>query len=283
MTDCHAAGPPSLPADRPHPWRGYAAATWGLVLRDLRVLGRNLPPFIVRTVMNPLLFVFVFTYVLPRIGQGVETGVAGISYATILVPGLVAVGMVFQGISAVALPLSMELGATREIEDRVLAPLPIELVAIEKLVFGAAQGVLAGLVVFPLVYLIPVGDVKIQVENWPLLIVVILLASLTSGALGLALGTIVRPQQIGLMFALVVMPITFLGCVYYPWAMLKPLPLLQHLVLVNPLVYMSEGLRAALTPQLPHMPAWAFLGALTGATLLLGAIGVRAFIRRTVS
>jgi ABC-2 type transport system permease protein len=247
------------------------------------VLRRNLPPFIVRTVMNPLLFVFVFTYVLPHIGQGVETGAAGVSYATILVPGLVAVGMVFQGISAVALPLSMELGATREIEDRVLAPIPIQLVAIEKLVFGAAQGVLAGAVVFPLVYIIPVAKVSIQVESWPLLITVILLASLTSGALGLALGTIVRPQHIGMMFAVVVMPITFLGCVYYPWAMLKPLPVLQHIVLVNPLVYMSEGLRAALTPQLPHMPKWAFLGALTSATLLLGAVGVRAFIRRTVS
>ncbi|HXI20737.1 MAG TPA: ABC transporter permease [Gemmatimonadales bacterium] len=261
---------------------GYAAPLWGMVLRDLRVLRRNLGPFITRTVMNPLLFVFIFTYVLPRIGQGVETGALGVSYATILVPGLVAVGMVFQGISAVALPLSMELGATREIEDRVLAPLPVELVAVEKLCFGAAQGVLAGLVVFPLVYVIPVTTVSVRVASWPLLLLVIVLASLTSGALGLALGTIVRPQQIGLMFALVVVPITFLGCVYYPWALLHSIRWLQVLVLLNPLVYMSEGLRAALTPDLPHMPAPVFLSALALATLLLGGIGVRAFVRRTI-
>jgi ABC-2 type transport system permease protein len=267
----------------PGRFRGYAAALWGMVLRDLTVLRRNLAPFVTRTVMNPLLFVFIFTYVLPRIGQGVQTGAAGVSYATIIVPGLVAVGMVFQGISAVALPLSLELGATREIEDRVLAPLPVELVAIEKLLFGAAQGILAGAVVFPLVYIVPATEVTIRVANWPLLVGVILLASLTSGALGLALGTIVRPQQIGLMFALVVVPITFLGCVYYPWAMLHSIRWLQVLVLVNPLVYMSEGLRAALTPDLPHMPTLAFLGALTGATLLLGGIGVRAFVRRTIS
>lgn len=266
-----------------HRWRGYASALWGMVLRDLTVLRRGLAPFVIRTVMNPLLFVFIFTYVLPRIGQGVQTGAAGVTYATIIVPGLVAVGMVFQGISAVALPLSIELGATREIEDRVLAPLPVELVAIEKLVFGAAQGVLAGAVVFPLVYAIPATEVTIRVASWPLLIAVLLLASLTCGALGLALGTIVRPQQIGLMFALVVVPITFLGCVYYPWAMLHPVRWLQVLVLLNPLVYMSEGLRAALTPDLPHMPVWAFLGALSAATLLLGGIGVRAFVRRTIS
>jgi hypothetical protein len=30
------------------------------------------------------------------------------------------------------------------------------------------------------------------------------------------------------------------------------------------------------------MPVWAFLGALSGATFLLGSIGVRAFVRRTI-
>jgi ABC-2 type transport system permease protein len=165
----------------------------------------------------------------------------------------------------------------------VLAPLPVSLVAVEKLVFGALQGVLAGAAVFPLVVLIPAVPVQIHIASWPLLIVVILLASLTSGALGLALGTLVRPQHIGLMFALVVVPITFLGCVYYPWATLHPLPWLQYLVLVNPLVYMSEGLRAALTPDLPHMPVLVVLTALTLATLAMGAVGVRMFLRRTIA
>ena len=85
------------------------------------------------------------------------------------------------------------------------------------------------------------------------------------------------------MFALVVVPITFLGCVYYPWALLHAIPWLQVLVLVNPLVYMSEGLRAALTPDLPHMPVWAFVTALLGATLTLGYVGVRSFVRRTIA
>jgi ABC-2 type transport system permease protein len=254
-----------------------------MALRDLRVLRRNFAPFVTRTVMNPLLFVFVFTYVFPRIGQAFQPGPAGTSYATIVVPGLVAVGMVFTGISAVALPLSLELGGTREIEDRVLAPVPVELVAIEKLLLGAVQGVIGGLVVFPLVYFVPATPVAVHVASWPLLAAVVILAGLTAGALGLALGTIVRPQQIGLMFAVVVVPITFLGCVYYPWALLHPIPWLQTLVLINPLVYMSEGLRASLTPELPHMHPTAFLGALALATGVLGAVGVRAFVRRTLS
>ncbi len=262
---------------------GYARAFGGLMLRDLRVLRRGLAPFVTRTVMNPLLFVFIFTYVFPHIGQQIQGSTPGVSYATILVPGLVAVAMVFQGISAVALPLSVELGMTKEIEDRVLAPLPVWLVAVEKLVFGGLQGIVAGAVVFPLVVFIPAVPVQLHVASWPLLIGVVLLASLTTGALGLAVGTVVRPQHIGLMFAVVVVPITFLGCVYYPWATLHPLPWLQYLVLVNPLVYMSEGLRAALTPDLPHMPVPIVLTALAVATVVLGAIGVRMFLRRTIA
>lgn len=263
--------------------RGYARAFTGLMRRDARVLVRNFAPFVTRTVMNPLLSVFVFAYVFPKIGQGMRgAGADGASFATILMPGLIAVAMVFQGIAAVALPLSMELGATREIEDRVLAPIPNWLVAVEKIVFGAVQGVIAGLAVFPLVYLVPATPVDMHVASWPLLLVVIALASLASGALGLALGTVVRPQHIGLMFAVVVVPMTFLGCVYYPWAALHPIRWLQIAVLINPLVYMSEGLRAALTPSLPHMPVALFLVALTVAVLVLSSIGVTAFRRRTI-
>lgn len=260
----------------------YLRPLWGLLLRDARVLRRTFAPFVTRTVMNPLLFVFIFAYVFPRIGQSITGGPAGASYATVLVPGLIAVGMVFAGIGAVALPLSMELGATREIEDRVLAPIPVSLLAVEKLVFGALQAIISGLAVFPLVSLVPATDVAVHVASWPLLLIVVLLAGLTSGALGLMLGTTVRPQGIGLMFAVVVAPITFLGCVYYPWAMLHPLPWLQVFVLFNPLVYMSEGLRSALTPDLPHMPVWASVGALSLATLALGGMGVRGFVRRTI-
>lgn len=257
------------------------ASLYGMLLRDLTVLRRSFAPLMVRTVMNPLLFVFVFTYVFPRIGQGFHPP-GGMTYATVVVPGLVAVGMVFTAISAVALPLAMELGATREIEDRVLAPVAVELVALEKIVVGAVQGIVAGLVVFPLLYVIPATEVAVRVASWPLLVTFVLLASLAAGALGLVLGTGVRPAQIGLMFAVVVVPITFLGCVYYPWAALAPMPWLQAIVLVNPLVYMSEGLRAALTPDIPHMPPVASLTVLTLQTIVLGWLGTRAFVRRTI-
>jgi len=78
------------------------------------------------------------------------------------------------------------------------------------------------------------------------------------------------------------MPITFLGCVYYPWAALNHLRWLQMLVLINPIVYMSEGLRASLTPSLPHMHPALILVMLSLSLAALSAMGIRGFLRRVI-
>jgi ABC-2 type transport system permease protein len=193
-----------------------------------------------------------------------------------------AVAIMFSGIAGVALPLAQEFGITREIDDRVMCPLPVAAVAIEKICFSAVQSMIAAAVVFPLAYYVPATPVYAHITSWPFLIVVLALASLTAGALGLVIGTSVKPAQIGLIFGTVVMPITFLGCVYYPWAMLNKMPLLQHGVLINPIVYMSEGLRAALTPALPHMNPLLVLVMLTFFLVLLTYLGVKGFLRRVI-
>jgi ABC-2 type transport system permease protein len=268
----------------------YSRAFFGLMLRDLFVLRREIGPFIIRVGMNPLLFLFVFTYVMPHMSGGAAlnptasmAAAGGGSFGTVLLPGLMAVAIMFSGIAAVALPLAQEFGITREIDDRVMCPLPIGAVAIEKIVFSALQSIVAAALVFPLAYYVPSTPVAAHVSSWPFLIAVLILASLLSGALGLTIGTSVQPKQIGLVFGVVVVPITFLGCVYYPWAALGHLRWLQIGVLVNPIVYISEGLRAALTPTMGHMPDAGILAALVFFLALLTWLGIRGFRRRVVS
>jgi ABC-2 type transport system permease protein len=261
----------------------YVRAFWGLMLRDARVLAREFVPFLLRTIMNPLLFTFVFTYVFPKIGAGITPGGhTQVSFATVIAPGLMAVAIFFQGIAAVALPLATELGGTREIEDRVMAPLPVSVVALEKVIWSSLQSIIAAAAVLPLVMLVSAEPVSITVSSWPMLIVTVLLAALVAGYLGLVIGTVVKPKQIGLIFSLVVVPVTFLGCTYYPWAQLSSIPWLQVLTLFNPLVYVSEGLRIALTPGIPHMPVAAVLSALTALLIALAALGTWLFIRRVI-
>jgi ABC-2 type transport system permease protein len=266
----------------------YTRAFFGLFRRDFRVLCREIGPFLIRVAMNPLLFLFIFTYVMPHMTGGnalnptAQMAAGSGGFGTVLLPGLMAVAIMFSGIAAVALPLSQEFGITREIDDRVMTPLPISAVAIEKIIFSALQSIVAACAVFPMAYYIPTPHVQAHVASWPFLIVVMVLSSHLAGALGLTIGTAVNPKQIGLIFGVVVMPITFLGCVYYPWAALGTIPWLKYGVMVNPIVYMSEGMRAALTP-VAHMPDWLILTMLTFFLVLLTWIGIRGFRRRVIS
>jgi len=265
--------------------RAYLQTFGALLARDIRVLRRNFGQFLIRTVMQPLLFVFVFAYVFPKIGQGFHGGTNGVAFSTILVPGLIAVAINFQGISAVALPLVQEFSISREIEDRVLAPVPVWVVGFEKIFAGAMQALMAAGVVFPIVYLVhaPGEAPTVHVHDPVLFAVALVFACFLAASMGLFIGTVLDPRKVTLLFAVVVLPLTFLGCIYYPWAALSPVMWLKIIVLLNPLVYMTEGLRASLTPELPHMPVWAFMLALIGGSVGLGIFSLQTFRRRVVT
>jgi ABC-2 type transport system permease protein len=273
--------------------RSTVAASWtaytALLLRDLTVLRKQLNEFIPRTLLQPFLLVFVFTYVFPRIGQGIGSrggAAAESAFATVLVAGVVGITILFQGIQSVALPMVQEFGYTKEIEDRVLAPLPVPLVALGKVTSGALQGLLAALLVFPIAAVVPANDVHLDV-NWPVLLTLAPLACITSSALGLTFGTRFQPRTVPMMFGVVVIPLTFLGCVYYSWVDLTPIKVgdfswLKWLVIVNPLVYMSEGFRAALTSA-DHMSLAAVYLVLAGFAALFLYLGINGFKKRVLS
>jgi ABC-2 type transport system permease protein len=256
-----------------------------LLLRDVRVLRRGFKTFMIRTVMQPLLFCFVFSYVFPKIGQGIGQPGSNVKFSTVLVPGLIAVAIIFQGVQSVAIPLTQEFGYTKEIEDRVLAPLPIWAVGVGKILAGAIQAVIAAFVVFPIVYVVHAkGQApSVHISNWPLFVAVLLISSVLSAAFGLLIGTSFKPQQVPLVFSILVLPMSLLGCIYYPWAKLSAIPWLKWSVLINPLVYMSEGTRAALTPDIQHMPTAAILLAMLLITALMSAVSLRKFRDRVVA
>ncbi|MGZ4146691.1 MAG: ABC transporter permease, partial [Actinomycetota bacterium] len=137
----------------------------GLLLRDLHVLRRNVVAFVIRTIMQPLLLVFVFTYVFPKIGEGIGgSRQAEAAFSTLLMAGVMATSVVFQGVQSVALPLVQEFGYTREIEDRVMAPMPVTALALQKVASGAVQGLISAAVVYPLALFIPATKLNFYVD-----------------------------------------------------------------------------------------------------------------------
>ncbi len=262
-----------------------------LLSRDLAVLKKNLTEFIPRTLIQPLLLVFVFLYVFPQIGEGIGGGggLAGESrFASILVAGVVGISVMFQGIQAVALPLATEFGYTKEIEDRVLAPLSVSLVALGKVLAGAIQGIIAAIIVFPIAYAIHAQGIQINLSvNWLVLLTLMPLAAIMTSSLGLVLGTRIQPRNIGAMFGFIVLPIVFLGGTYYPWTTLNSVqvggfPWLQALVCLNPLIYVTEGFRAALT-NVSHMPLFVIYPVLVAFAALFLWVGISGFRKRVLS
>lgn len=252
-----------------------------LLLRDLVVLRKNSKEFVPRTLLQPLLLVFVFAYVFPKIGQGVGGGAGATGFSTALVAGVVGLAIIFQGIQSVALPMVQEIGYTREIEDRVLAPMPVDLVALEKIAAGALYGAVSAVLVFPIATIVPATPVHLDFD-WPVLVTLMPLACIMCGSLGLAFGTRFEPRTVPALFGIIVLPLTMLGCIYYPWQALASIGWLQKLVLANPLVYMCEGFRAALT-QGPHMSLWAIYPAMIGFTALFMWMGLAGFRKRVLA
>ncbi len=248
-----------------------------LLARDAHVARRNLIPLLLQTFLQPLLFVFIFGRVM------VGSGYLPAAYKSLLLPGIMAISMVFTGVWAVAMPLIGEFQFTREIEDRLLAPIDISWVAIEKVIYGLIQAVLAGLMVIPMAWLILRPGLELHIVNPLLFAMVTVLVAGFSASGGLALGCSVDQQHIGLMFSMVMTPMIFFGCTYYPWSALAKFPILAKVVLINPLVYASEGFRATLVPQFPHLSFPWVVAALVGFDILLLVVGLRQFRHKAVS
>jgi ABC-2 type transport system permease protein len=254
-----------------------AAVFAALLRRDLTVMRRELPSFLLRTTLQPLLFVTIFGYVLPKMGM-VARG-----YSAAMLPGIIALSLALAAVQAVVLPLAMDFGYSKEIEDRLLAPAPIPMIAVEKIVAGIVQGVIAALFVLPIARLIMGPIPGLTFANFGVLVGITLLGGAAFSCLGLYLGTAIAPQQIGLMFSVIVTPLIMFGCAYYPWRGLDAIPVMKYAVLINPLVYVAEGMRAALTPVVPHMSLAAIVVALIALTSLLLWLGLRSFMKRALS
>lgn len=252
-----------------------SSAFLAILRRDLLVTWGELPAFLAQVILQPLFLLLVFGKVLGSLGY--TRG----NYADLLFPGLVALTGVITGMQTLSFPLVIEFGWTKEIEDRLLAPIPTALVAIEKVVFATLRATVAALVMIPIGILI-LGSIPWRWEALPLTLSFLVGGALLGSALGLVLGTLVKPARINLVFSLVFTPLLFTGCSQYPWPSLSGLRWFQVVTALNPMTYVSEGMRAALIPEVPHIEPWVSLVVLPLAIGVLLAVGIAGFYRRSI-
>ncbi|MBI3207913.1 MAG: ABC transporter permease [Candidatus Solibacter usitatus] len=253
-------------------WKAFLA----MLSRDAHVARRNFVPMVMQTMLQPMLFTFVFGRVL------VSGGMMTQSYQDLLIPGVMAITMLMTGVMGVAMPLIAEFQFSREIEDRLLAPMAIEWLAVEKILGGMIQALAAGAVVAPAAWLVLGRGTAVSFSNVAQFACIAILVAMMSSAGGLLLGCSVGQTQIGLLFSMVLAPMIMFGCAYYPWSALAAFPVVQKLVLINPLVYASEGLRGTMTPHVPHMDLALVIGVLAVMNIALIALGLNRFVKKAV-
>jgi ABC-2 type transport system permease protein len=252
-------------------------AFMALLRRDLLVASRNAFPLLMATLTQPILVVLVFGNILPRLGLVAD------QFRTVMVPGLMSITMLMAGVQGVLMPLVTDLSGSREVDERLLAPLSVMGVAAEKIVAGAIHAALAGLLALPAMMLLmhQVAGVAVH-PNWWAMGPLVILCGLLSAAFGMTIGARVQPRFSGLLFAVILGPMMLFGCAYYPYASLSVLGPFQYVFLVNPLVFMSEAMRVAVTPNVPHMPFGLLFAGLVGCVLAFGWVGARTFEKRTI-
>src|SRR5207248_8131318 len=129
------AGAPVLSSQR--------SAFLAVLRRDLYVTWRELPAFLAQVILQPFFLLFVFGKVLGSLGYTQH------GYANLLCPGLLALTAVSTAMQTLAFPLVAEFGWTKEIEDRLLAPMPTSYVAAEKVLFALLRSLVATLLMIP--------------------------------------------------------------------------------------------------------------------------------------
>lgn len=264
-------GPAAPVQVRPSVLKAFLA----ILRRDLFVTGRELWVILVQVLLTPLFMLFVFVRVLSL------QGIVGRGFDDILLPGTIALAAFTTALQSVAIPLVKEFGFTREIEDRLLAPLPTELVATGKLVVATLRGLFAAVIIYPLGALL-VGSAPWRPAGLPLALVLVLLGGWVGGGIGMTLATVLPLQRINVTFALFVTPIIWTGCVHYPWQRLSVLPWFQVVTAANPMTYVAEGIRGALAPDVPHLAPALCLAVLAAAAVVFTATSLRCFTRRAV-
>ncbi|WP_431044286.1 ABC transporter permease [Streptomyces sp. P1-3] len=256
---------------RANRWRTFCFILW----RDVFVTGREIAPFLGQVLVEPFFILFVFGKVLGQLGYTAP------GFEQVLLPGVVALNSFLVALQNTALPLAIDFSWTKEIEDRLLAPIPTSLVAVEKAIFGAIRGLIGSLI------MIPIGLLLLDNVSWPLskmpeTLGILALGGIVGGTVGLTLGTLAPARHISIVFAMTLTPIMFTGATQFPWQSLEDLRWFQIMCAFNPLTYVSEAMRGLLLPPEgpDSIPLWICVSAISAATLIYGFIGIRGFNRR---
>ncbi|MCP5470160.1 MAG: ABC transporter permease [Chlamydiales bacterium] len=247
---------------------------WQLLRRDLTIFLRDYPGKFFNSFMLFFTTAMVFGYFIP----GLSTGG---TFGPFIVLSAIGLFGLFEVIGRVIVLLN-DIEGARTIKQSLLYPVPSEWIFIYTACSWALYTMLisAPLLVFAKLFLW--NQFSFGTIHWGKFVLIFLSANLFHGFFALWLTSVLKAsKQMDSIYFRVVNPLFMFGAYFYPWATLFDVaPWLGYLVLVNPMVYISEAFHAAGVGQEGFLPYWSCIGVLWLFILALGTHAVRKLKRR---
>jgi ABC-2 type transport system permease protein len=214
-------------------------ALYTLVRRELVRMFRIASQVFLPPVITTTLYFLIFGSLIgPRIGT-----IQGVSYPMFIAPGLIMMSVIVNSYGNVSTSL-FSVRFQKSIEEMLISPMHNGFL----LLGYVLGGVLRGLIVAILVFLIASFFLTLELKHLPMTLLVVLLVSAVFSLAGFTNAMVARNfDEIMLIPTFVLTPLTYLGGVFYITSMLPDF--WQKVSFLNPILYMVNALRHAMIGQ----------------------------------
>lgn len=217
----------------------YLYVFWQMLKVELLIYKRSLVSLWIDTTVLVVCFVFISTYILTALGMP-------ISYGGVVATGAMANGAVW-GIWTFASLLLSDICGDKKINYFLALPIPSWLVFVKQATAFAIRTTVVALIILPVSKLVMLGRFDLSALSIVKCLIILAVLNFCASFMSLFLTSLITEMIfMESIWTRVMMPMWFLGCSQFTFDVLyKVSPTLAKINLLNPMVYMMEGVRAA--------------------------------------
>jgi len=246
----------------------YTKTLWYLLGSDFKIYKRTIGDKLINFTIWLVTIVGTTIYLLPAFGLKA-------SFASFFAASLVGAAGLFEVFPSVS-RLIHDFEGDNIIANYLILPIPSWMVFIRSIIFYATNAASLSIWVIPLSKLLLWYRFDLSQIHLGKFLVIFVLTNLFYGSFVIWIASrVMGIEKIGNVYMRFVFPIWFLGGFQFSWHTLYNFsPALAYLDLLNPMMYIMEGMRAAVIGQEGSLNFWLCVLMLSVFIVLFGAHGI---------
>ncbi len=247
---------------------------FALIERDIAVFIPTIKDRLINALIWCVLSLVVYEYIMPHVGL--------VDYSVFMTVGTAATVGFFEVTGNGVSRFMADLEGERSITYYLTLPLPQWAVFARIALSNGLQALFIALTFLPLSKVLLGSKFSLAAFSWGKFFLMFILAHIFYGFFSLFLAAYVESlAKMDNVWMRIVYPMWWLGGYQFSWyALLKANIYIAYLDLLNPLIWILEGVRVSVLGQEGSLPYWQCVVVLTGYTILMGYLGIRALIKR---